>query len=333
MWALRQLGAADAITAVGSRIDAYRFVDRHGRALKTVDLRRLSGPWGEFSWAVPRARILDELASLIAPASIERNAEVLRLSRRDARWVLHVNGSEAGESHVLIGADGAHSRVRTAVWPTLPPARYQGFYALRGIAPLTLPEEWQHSVFQVWGAPGEFGFSPLGPHRVYWFGTIGWPESQPPPQLDDFLRHFSGWFDPIDALMTATPGSELLIHAIYDRLEPYPGFPDTVALIGDAAHLMTPNTGQGACQGIMDAWVMAALLARLTPQDALARYRSLRLSAALGVGRRSRTLGRIIHAAVLPEAIKREVLRKVPTAWVYGSMRHVVGAPPDLDHR
>lgn len=330
MWALRRLGVADAVIPFASRIDQYRFVNRDGAPLKTLDLTALSGPWGEFSWAVPRHRILAALVSAMAPSTVATQAEVVHLFWRNDRWILDVQGSANQEAAWIIGADGARSRVRQTVWPGLPEPRYQGFYALRGIAPIQLPKEWSHSVFQVWGAPGEFGFSPVGTGSAYWFGTMAWPHFKIPPTPDDFLAHFHGWFSPIRDLITSTEASELLIHPIYDRLEPYPDGPKTCALIGDAAHLMTPNTGQGACQGIMDAWVLGELLAQRCPREALAEYRSLRLGNALAVAQRSRRLGQVIHSRAIPEGVKQFLLKTAPDRWMLNSMRQVIGAPPNL---
>jgi 2-polyprenyl-6-methoxyphenol hydroxylase-like FAD-dependent oxidoreductase len=63
------------------------------------------------------------------------------------------------------------------------------------------------------------------------------------------------------------------------------------ALLGDAAHPMTPNLGQGACQALEDAAVISRLAAALDP-DAVAgmldRYTAARLARTTDVVRWSR---------------------------------------------
>jgi 2-polyprenyl-6-methoxyphenol hydroxylase-like FAD-dependent oxidoreductase len=74
------------------------------------------------------------------------------------------------------------------------------------------------------------------------------------------LGWFQGWPDPIEALIEATPDTS------FHRTEIYAHWPlrrwgeGRVTLLGDAAHPMTPNLGQGACQAIEDAVVLAQCL-------------------------------------------------------------------------
>ena len=67
-----------------------------------------------------------------------------------------------------------------------------------------------------------------------------------------------------------------------------------MTLLGDAAHPMTPNLGQGACQAIEDAIVLADCLAStVSAVDALRRYEAARRPRTAAVVRASRTIGRI----------------------------------------
>ncbi|QIM15759.1 hypothetical protein G7067_03950 [Leucobacter insecticola] len=76
--------------------------------------------------------------------------------------------------------------------------------------------------------------------------------------------------------------------------------PLRAVLLGDAAHAMTPNLGQGAGQGIEDAATLVALLrgagsAELT--ERLARYSALRCPRTAAILRRSRAVGKTAQAA------------------------------------
>jgi len=69
---------------------------------------------------------------------------------------------------------------------------------------------------------------------------------------------FRGWHRPIEALIDAAQEDSILRNDIYD-INPLPRLAlGRIALLGDAAHAMTPNLGQGACQAIEDSVVLAA---------------------------------------------------------------------------
>ena len=92
---------------------------------------------------------------------------------------------------------------------------------------------------------------------------------------DTLSRLFRGWHKPIEALIAAAPENSILRNDIHD-LNPLPHFfRGRVGLLGDAAHPMTPNLGQGACQAIEDAVVLAACLAKSQHiESALPRIRA-----------------------------------------------------------
>ncbi len=103
---------------------------------------------------------------------------------------------------------------------------------------------------------------------------------------------FRGWHEPIEALLDASEGASILQNDVYD-MDPLPRFVDRhVALLGDAAHAMTPNFGQGACQAIEDAVVLAACLKTNGSVDsALLEYQRRRAPRTRQVVLSSRRLG------------------------------------------
>ena len=106
------------------------------------------------------------------------------------------------------------------------------------------------------------------------------------------MELFRGWHQPIEALIEATQGDSILRNDIYD-VAALPHFVQgRLALLGDAAHATTPNLGQGACQAIEDAVVIAACLktsGRVEP--GLMEYQRRRMPRVAQVSLRSRNLG------------------------------------------
>jgi 2-polyprenyl-6-methoxyphenol hydroxylase-like FAD-dependent oxidoreductase len=116
-------------------------------------------------------------------------------------------------------------------------------------------------------------------------------EKMPPSEF--LLRSFSGWHDPITELVDRTAEEQLVIADVFDSI-PRRLYRGRIALLGDAAHPMTPDLGQGACQGIEDGVVLAACVTRApTVDSALADFEAARLQRVRMMVRESRRLGRI----------------------------------------
>ncbi len=128
--------------------------------------------------------------------------------------------------------------------------------------------------------------------RVYWYATANVRAGD---TMADVREMFAGWHDPIPALLAGTPDDAVLRNDLYDLPLPLAPFgTGRVALLGDAAHAMTPNLGQGACAAIEDAGVLGRLLG--THDDiraALSAYGDQRRRPTAKLVRRSRTVGRL----------------------------------------
>ena len=89
----------------------------------------------------------------------------------------------------------------------------------------------------------------------------------------------------------------MLRHDVAELAEPLPAMHrGRVALLGDAAHPMTPNLGQGACQALEDAAVLARLATGLDGPGVpgmLASYTAMRLARTTKIVRLSRRAGRM----------------------------------------
>jgi len=217
---------------------------------------------------------------------------------------------------LLVGADGIRSTVRQQLVPAIAP-RYAGYTAWRAIVPFDHARvpRWGES----WGRGARFGVAPVGRDRVYLFATANAPAggdrvATPEGRKADLLARFGDWHDPIPALLAATEPAAILRNDIED-LPPLPAWgTGPVTLLGDAAHAMTPNLGQGACQALEDAAVLGACLGDGgDPVLALRRYEAVRRPRTVAIQRRSRQIGVVGQwANPLACVLRDRMLRLLP---------------------
>jgi 2-polyprenyl-6-methoxyphenol hydroxylase-like FAD-dependent oxidoreductase len=275
---------------------------------------------------VHRAELHRLLVGALAPGSLRLGAAVGEVS--PAGTELTVAGS-VERFDVVVAADGIHSRVRSS-WPGDPGLRYSGYSAWRGVT--DRPVDLRGAAGETWGRGLRFGLAPLADGRVYWFGVASMPAGT---VLDDEAgtarRLFSGWHAPIAHLLDATPPSAVTRLDVHDLAGPVPTFRrGRCVLLGDAAHAMTPDLGQGANQALEDAATLTRLLggvaASVHPDPAavdgaLGRYDALRRPRTRRLARRARALGAVAQArGPLTSRLRDALLRTTPPSAVARSL-------------
>jgi 2-polyprenyl-6-methoxyphenol hydroxylase-like FAD-dependent oxidoreductase len=200
--------------------------------------------------------------------------------------------TSAGEldADLVVAADGIGSGVRPVLFPGHPGLRYAGFTTWRL---LTGPVTGHVPMAESWGRGTVFGVMPLAGGRVYCYAAApAIPGERAGDELAELVRLFGTWHEPIPGLLAMARRADVLRHDVAELAAPLPSFHrGRVALLGDAAHPMTPNLGQGACQALEDAAVISGLAAGTEPDAVggmLARYTAARLPRTTDVVRWSR---------------------------------------------
>ncbi|MGE6734942.1 FAD-dependent monooxygenase, partial [Streptomyces sp. NPDC059900] len=313
--------------------------------MSRTDNAELTRRFGHPLVVLHRADLLRVLADALPADSLRPGSEVSAVRHDggdsdgdDGRPVVVHAGGES-RPDLVVGADGLRSAVRGALWPDAAGPRYAGYTGWRMITePLAEPPS-QGAV--TWGRGERFGYTVLSGGRMYCFATASLPAgaaadpaaSTGSSEYDEVLRRFGTWPDPVPALLAAVPGDAVLRHDLYD-LPPLSSFVHgRVALLGDAAHAMTPNLGQGACQALEDAVTLAHCLDGTTDMTAALRsYDRLRRPRTRAITRRSARLGALGQLAWPPAALLRDTAaRLMPARVTLRSMTPVLGwtAPGD----
>jgi FAD-dependent urate hydroxylase len=290
---LDRLGVGAPIRAAS--VTAYRggIHDWRGRLLAPADSDEIVREFGAPTLIVHRADLLDALYQAAGPERVRLGAQVQRFTQDDDGVDVCLSGGTTVRGNVLIGADGIRSAVRAQLFPQVQP-RDARQATWRGITPFAAPPD---ATFwgETWGAGTRFGALPIAGDRVYWFAVrnaaAGTPDNAAGHKAE-ITRLFGAWHAPIPQLIAATPESAILANEIYDLPPMQSWTHKRVTLLGDAAHATTPNLGQGGCQAIEDAIVLARALHEIGDVEAALRaYEAQRIGRANMITELSRRVG------------------------------------------
>ncbi|GAB3569179.1 FAD-dependent monooxygenase [Amycolatopsis endophytica] len=283
--ALDTLGLGDALRTGGPADPPAGIRRADGKWLIRNDiagLKRRFGPWT----TVHRATLIDLLREALPAAALRPGTDVHEV--RPDGTVRHSGGTSTAD--LVVGADGVHSVTRRSLWPDVREPRYVGYTTWRLIAP---PHP-VHGNVETWGRGERFGHVPMPDGRVYCYLMANAPAGSR-AGLDRLRERFARWHDPIPALLDSAGADDVLQHDTYELPELDTYVSGTVALLGDAAHAMTPNLGQGACQALEDAVTLATAVGTLGVRQGLAEYDRARRPRTQMIARRSRQVGAPAH--------------------------------------
>jgi 2-polyprenyl-6-methoxyphenol hydroxylase-like FAD-dependent oxidoreductase len=282
MKVLAALGLSDRLKARAATISTYVFKNDRGGTLASY---RIDGAdYGQPMVAVSRTALFEVLADELVKRGIDVHygKRLTRVEEREANVVADFEDGTSAEGDIIIGADGVHSAVRKYLLPDAR-AEYTGLTGVGGFVPLSdVPVEPPQMMAFVFGRNGFFGYSRGGENLALWWSNVFRDREFTRDELDradgealkqELLARFRGYQSPVSELITHT--SSFLQQNIYDVLSLSTWHRGRVALIGDAAHAVSPSAGQGASLALEDAMYLAKTLRDSSGYEAaFARFES-----------------------------------------------------------
>jgi 2-polyprenyl-6-methoxyphenol hydroxylase-like FAD-dependent oxidoreductase len=265
---LRALGLAQDALAQGARVVGLEARTHTGRLV--LDLAYADLHPAAHGLGIRRSTLFDLLHGRLkrSPARLITAAEIVDI--RDAR-VVDAAGHRHGPFDLIVVADGAHSALRSRLLPRARAPLYPW-----GCIWTTVPDRAGIGTEgllrqRVRGAREMMGLLPVAPGQltIYWSLPVEALAPDQPIDRDAWRRAAAALWPEASAIIEAADDFSRATyrHVALPRWNEGP-----VLFIGDAAHGTSPQLGQGANLGLLDAHALAEALAESDLPAALALF-------------------------------------------------------------
>ncbi|MCW8100439.1 FAD-dependent monooxygenase [Streptomyces tauricus] len=230
---------------------------------------------------VPRPELNNLLADTIGRERIRLDGHVTGYTETESDVVVHLASGETLRTDLLIGADGVHSHVRKQLIPGSDAITHSGHYAWRAIVPSGNRKE-EATVLTVGNRRTRGGYAKVARDRTVWmvnqFDAGPLIGSKRERALERALNLAEGgWNDDLLSMIAETPEESILENQVTLVPELPHWTSARVALIGDAAHGLSPHIASGGTLGIEDVGVLrGSLTAEADLEKALTAYEHAR---------------------------------------------------------
>ena len=350
--ALRAIDAHEAVVAAGVRTERMVISSARGKLLGSVEAG-VPLTDGSTTTTLERAtlyRLLnDEARRRRIP--IAHGKRLVAIEETTCGVLARFADGSTAEGGFLVGADGIWSTTRSLLDPLAPRPEYAGLIGLGGRARGVHLEAEAFTFEMIFGTRAFFGFIPVDSTDVLWFANL---PVRPEPDRDSLasvavrtwkerlIETFAGDAFPARELIEATDDDDLRTATMHTLEPPASWSKGRCVLVGDAAHVTSPSSGQGASLAMEDGVELARSLRDRPHLDAafgtFQQLREGRVRRVLRAAKRVNSdkaagpVGRAIRDAIMP-LVMRTMASPERQLWLLG--HHIdftgpVGGPRTL---
>ena len=317
MKVFEKLGIVQDILNAGKTLKKISIVDLNYKPISTIIDTNFKSNHNYGTVAIHRAKLQKILASYIPTENIFLNKTFKSYRQTQTSVIAAFEDGTFAEADFLINADGIKSNARLQIQNSLN-LRYSGQTCWRFTTSFELPKGEENNMYEVWAnSKGlRVGYSKIDKHQLYVFITNFEKQGGSDDTLtlkEDLLKLCADFSPLIKNLINSASNSDIIRTDLFD-FKPISKWTDgRVALIGDAAHATTPNLGQGACQAIEDAFIIAEQLS--SDNDivtSLKNFQSKRIKKATFITNTSWLFARMTNTSGFGKSLVKKVLRLTP---------------------
>jgi 2-polyprenyl-6-methoxyphenol hydroxylase-like FAD-dependent oxidoreductase len=261
--ATQALGLLERYVQAGVGFDAVEVYSPAGTRLARVPSHRLLADYPA-NLGIGRKALHQVLGDSAQAAGAVIRLGVVASAIKDCgdRVAVEFSDGSAKTFDLVIGADGAHSRTRSKVFPDVPAPVYTGQAVWR----YNLPRSADLDALHVYNGPTGVGLVPISKTLMYMYVTTPEPGNPRYPQagLAALMQAKVARCAPaIRRLAELITDDEAVVYRPLETLlVEVPWHRGRIVLLGDAAHVSTPHLGQGAGMAIEDSLVLGEELGR-----------------------------------------------------------------------
>lgn len=314
-----KLGIAQEVAAAGTKLKRISVVDLNYKPISVIDGAEIEAKHQFGTIAIHRANLQQILASKVHPEHLHLNKAFKHYEQNGTAVTVYFEDGSTAVADFLICADGLKSKARIQMYGPQN-LRDSGQTCWRFATAFDLPKEEQDNMYEVWANTKglRVGYSKIDDKRVYVYITNN--KKHAASHIDKNIKNYllaicKPFSKTLTDLLEAVDEKEIIQTDLFD-FKPIQKWTDNrVALIGDAAHATTPNLGQGACQAIEDAWVLAEeVSANANIEISLVNFQKRRIEKATFITNTSWLFSQMTNTSGLMKTIVKMVLRATPAA-------------------
>lgn len=256
----------ESFYALGGKIFKGGFLNKNGSELY-INTPEFIGE-ADLGICLARGELQQILLDALPPGIVRTGMNFERFEETEDHVKVYFADGSTTTGDILVGADGLYSQVRASLAKKqrLEPPIYSGMCCWRGFFnAASVPLDKKYSWSEYWGKGNRFGYFHVGGGKYCFYGfnnsEPGGNDESVGGALKALELIFSDYAEPIPSIIKALENESIYRDDIFDR-PPLGGSwgKGRVTLIGDAAHPVQPNLGQGGCMAIEDGFELVKLL-------------------------------------------------------------------------